>query len=144
MTPVSSRWISLLVLPFVVWASIASIDAYVLCMGDGHGHQATVEPIHSHSAVCHGHHGHHDHHGQHAHGQADGSMPEFRHNHLGHRDIPLKLNQGHIKNKERLQAAWSSETSPVEDLSGIASPPLVSYPIRDLSLRHLQSVVLLI
>jgi len=108
---------------------------FVLCTGDGNA--AAIEPVHIPHTVCITHSAHTCH-------RSDGATEEITHNHVSCKDIPLRLNQGQILDRERLQVVFEAESYQAEALDRSPSGALLAYPIHDVSLQHLRSVVLLI
>jgi hypothetical protein len=158
----SRQILSIVLLPFVVAASVGSLDALVLCTTEGH--QTAVEVAHPARAGC-------DSGGssapgiskccgrlegpaRHPEGMVSNSEgPESRsagledkigHDHGLCRDVPLRLNQGHVKDRRTIVVDLQVESFVLEDVERVSSEHIVRLPGHCSSLRHLKSVVLLV
>ncbi len=142
---VKSRQIACIaLLPFVLAASVASLDALVLCTADGHG--VAVELAHPARGACGSReaggfsqsHGSHDSHGC---GHSDGPQDKIGHDHVTCSDIPLRLNQGDVQDR-RPAVTLQAESFVMEDVEQLSSESTVCLPGHHSSLQHLKSVVL--
>ena len=133
----SRQIISIALLPFVLAASVASLDALVLCTAAGH--KATIEVTHHVQAHCRPNCHPHDTHGC----QAEGEAEEIRHAHEACSNINLKLNLGDVRD-QRVHVTLEADAFVIETPEGASSELNVRLPGQRYSLQHLRSVVLLI
>lgn len=129
----SRQVLSIALIPFVLAASAASLDALVLCTAGGHG--VSIEVTHSGHSHCHPHASHACH--------TEGDTREIKHEHRACNSVHLKLNLGHVKD-QRVQLSLESQTFVVETPDRAYFQDEISLPGNRYSLHHLQSVVLLI
>jgi hypothetical protein len=128
-------YLCILLLPFVVCGAFLSLEIFVLCTADGHA--AAIEPVHAARTVCVTH-------GAQRCCRSEGATERITHSHVTCKDVPLRLNQGHIQDRERLLVVWETYTYSAQTLVEIAPEALVTDPFCDRKLEHLKSVVLLI
>ncbi|MGD8628358.1 MAG: hypothetical protein PVH52_04695 [bacterium] len=131
---------SIALIPFVLAASVASLDALVLCTAEGHG--TAVEVAHHVKTRCAS---------DYSSGPGDsnccrpssGQLDRIGHEHGACYDIPLSLNLGDVHGWRPI-VALNTESFLIEDVEPVSSEPAVPRPGRCSSLQHLESVVLLI
>jgi len=136
----SKQILSIALLPFVLAASVASLDALVLCTADGHG--AAVEVAHPAGVGC----GSHDSPGSGDTGccrHSDGPEEKIGHDHVTCSDVPLRLNQGDVQDRRPI-VALQAESFVTEDVERVSSESAVCLPGHCSSLQHLKFVVLLV
>ena len=130
----SKQIICIVLLPFVLCGSVASLDALVLCTADGHA--AAVEVAHPARDVCPP---------VESHGccHREGPLEEIKHDHVTCSDVPLRLNLGDVQDR-RPVVILAAESFVMEDMGHISSESTVCLPGHHSSLEHLRFVVLLI
>jgi len=136
----SKQILSIALLPFVLAASVASLDALVLCTADGHG--TAVEVAHPARTVC----GSRLSSSSGASGccrHSGGLEDQIKHDHGICRDVPLRLNQGDVKDR-RPVVGIQAESLIVENMERVISESTVRLPGHRSLLQHLKSVVLLV
>jgi len=136
----SKQILAIALLPFVLAASVASLDALVLCTTDGHG--MAVEVAHPAGVGC-GSYGSPGSGDSNCCRHSDGPEDKIGHDHVTCSDIPLRLNLGHVQDR-RPSVALQAESFVMEDVEPVSSEPTVCQPGHYSSLQHLKSVLLLV
>ncbi len=130
----SRQILCIVLLPFVLSASVASLDALVLCTAEGHA--AAVEVAHASRGICGSHDSHCCHH-------TSGSREKIGHDHVTCIDVPLRLNQGDVQDRRPI-VVLEADAFVMEDLAQLSSESVVCLPGHYSSLEQLKFVVLLI
>jgi len=121
-------------LPFLLAASVASLDALVLCTADGNS--TAVDMAHPARTGCDAV----DSRGC----RHPGGPPEkIGHDHVTCNDVPLRFNQGNVQDR-RPVVSPQAESLMMDDMGLPSSESSVCLPGHCSSLDHLRSVVLLI
>ena len=136
----SKQVLAIALLPFVLAASVASLDALVLCTADGHG--TAVEVAHPAGAGCSSYE---------SPGSRDsnccrhsaGPQDKIGHDHVTCSDTPLRLNLGHVQDRRPI-VALQAESFVMEEVEPVPSESTACQPGHYSSLQHLKSVVLLV